>query len=502
MSLSLNRFFRLSIKGMDLHPGSPTPPSSMRRFDAPYRLLLMLAFLSGFGLPSDVRATDSPDRVWFTDEVRVSLWGDIPLDDIVVIPRARDLTLMADGDSWTVPADVEIHLRRAGDRVALQFGAERVTAHTVSLEGHVDGAFDLRVPAQNGLRTYTGSLDIVVDPADDDLHLINRVPLEDYVASVVGAEYGLDSGEGAKAMAVVARTYALFSLRQERYLHDSERSQVYQGLNRANAAARQAADATAGEVITWGGDLIEAVYSASNGGRTASNTSAWGSQQLPYFTPRKDPWDARVSPHASWEWQMEAGNLESALARAFDMGEVRNIEIRQRAEDGRVTRIRLEGPRGTKDISGNAFRSAVSRAFGVMTIKSVYFDMSLTRNGYRFNGRGFGHGVGMSQWGAHGMAKEGRSYREILEFYYAGTSLERISSQAVPTRLTTVNPWQGAPELEGSGDVAPTGGNDAMAADASGPDSTATSDVKKDKQTEQKAGSPAPKKKKSRRIGW
>lgn len=473
----------------------------MPRFTSPYRFLLALAFVVGFGSPAEVRATDSPDWGWFTDEVRVSLFGHVALDDIVVIPRARDLTLKADGASWTVQADQEIRMRRSGSNVELRFGAERVVAREASLEGHVEGAFDLRVPTQNGQRTYTGSLDIVVDPSGDDLKLINRVPLEDYVASVVGAEYGLDDGEGAKAMAVVARTYALFSLRQDRYLHDSERSQVYEGLHRANAAARQAAQATAGEVITWGGNLIEAVYSASNGGRTASNASAWGSRELPYFASRKDPWDARVSPHASWEWAMDASKLENALARAFDMSAVRGIEVRERASDGRVTRIRLEGPRGNKEISGNAFRAAVSRAFGTMTIKSVYFDMSLGRGGYRFEGRGFGHGVGMSQWGAHGMAKDGRSYREILDFYYAGTSLERIPAQTIPTRVAMDNPWHGAPEVKESGDIAPADEDVAMPAEGSGPEVQEAESAERNRADDEKKGSPEPKKK-SRRIGW
>ena len=474
----------------------------MRHHGTPYRLLLALAFLLGFGPSSDVQAVPSAGT-GLGDVVRVSLWGHVAVDEIVVIPRARDLTLTTDSKSWTVRADQEIHMRRSGDQVEVRFGAQRVLAHEVSLEGHEEGAFDLQIPSQEGIRTYTGSLDVVVDPADDDLHLINRVPLEDYVASVVGAEYGLQDVEGAKAMAVVARTYALFSLRQDRYLHDSERSQVYQGLHRANASARQAAQATAGEVITWGGNVIEAVYSASNGGRTASNTSAWGSQPLPYFASRKDPWDARVSPHASWDWEMDAEKLENALARAFDMNEVRGIEIRQRAEDGRVTRIRLEGPRGNKEISGNAFRAAVSRAFGVMTIKSVYFDMSLRRNGYRFDGRGFGHGVGLSQWGAHGMARDGHSYKEILDFYYAGTSLERIPTQAIPAVLASdADPYEANPS-NGNDQIGPDSAG-AMAADATGPQSVEDAAASKaEAGKDDKKGSPETRnKKKSRRIGW
>ncbi|MDA0874746.1 MAG: SpoIID/LytB domain-containing protein [Bacteroidetes bacterium] len=475
----------------------------MRHSTQTYVLFLLLTFLVGFGRPSWVQAYDSPDWSWFTDEVRVSLWGNIALDDIVVIPRARNLTLVADGASWTVSVDQEIHMRRVGSQVEMQFGRERLKATQATLVGHPEGAFDLRIPSQKGLRTYTGSLDVVVDPNDTDLHLINRVPLEDYVASVVGAEYGLDDEEGAKAMAVVARTYALFSLQQDRYLHDSERSQVYEGLHSANAAARQAAMSTAGEVLTWNGNLVEAVYSASNGGRTASNTSAWGSRPLPYFASRKDPWDARVSPHASWTWEVDADKLMGALSRAFDM-DVRGFEIRQRADDGRVTRIRLEGLKDFKEISGEAFRSAVSRSFGTMTLKSVYFDTSSRRNSFRFDGRGFGHGVGLSQWGAHGMAREGRSYREILDFYYAGTLLDRIPTQSVPTRLSVESDGPDtAPDPNGS-DIGPSSGSDDMAAETSGPDVSQAGEKKQpsartDNEEAPKETKARPKR---RRIGW
>ncbi|MGA1495041.1 MAG: SpoIID/LytB domain-containing protein, partial [Rhodothermales bacterium] len=260
--------------------------------------------------------------------------------------------------------------------------------------------------------------------------LINQVPLEDYVASVVGSEYGLDDLEGAKAMAVVARTYALHTISQRKPLLDSEQSQVYLGLKRATAAARLAARATAGEVLTWDGTLIDAVYSASNGGRTATNQSLWDTAQLPYLTSREDPFDEDVSPHSSWRFEMEEKRLESTISDIFGT-DTQSIRIDQRAPDGRVTRIELKGKEGSRTITGSAFRAALARAFGPMSVKSTYFDLKEKRNRYVITGRGFGHGVGLSQWGAHGMARACHSYREILAFYYDGTQLARLTPREI-----------------------------------------------------------------------
>ena len=411
----------------------------MLRIESTYRTsglsALLVALLLSLLVPASAVASPSPDWAALPDEVRVSIFGHASLDDVQVTPRAESIQLIADGRAMEIPVNVTVFMSRANERIEIHFGSESLSAREVTLKGSPSGAFDVRIRSGSDTRTYTGSLEVSVE--HDDLRLVNLVPIEDYVASVVGSEYGLDDEEGTKAMAIVARTYALFALQQNRDLHDSERSQVYQGLQKANARARAAARATAGQVLTHDGRLIEAVYSASNGGRTASNESAWGSSELPYFRSRKDPWDARVSPHASWTWEVSEKDLEQAASRAFGM-DVRNIRIRETAKDGRVVEVRLEGRGTDKTISGSSFRAAMARTFGAMTLKSAYFDMSSKRNRYVFKGHGFGHGVGMSQWGAHGMARAGHGYQEILDFYYRGTDIETMpGAEAIPATIAS-----------------------------------------------------------------
>jgi len=403
----------------------------MKRLLVTYRIaLLLLALLVGSRTQA---ATASPE--WVTDEIHVAIMDHLTLDGIAITPRAAALRLVANGTSWTLREGEPVRFERDGNDVVARFGNDRISASSMSLELDGPGAFDVDGGSSSYVRTYTGSLDIAGKSSGSGLSIINRVPIEDYVASVVGAEYGLDDIEGAKAMAVVARTYALHALSTNKNLLDSERSQVYKGLHKATAAARLAAQSTAGEVLTWKGELIEAVYSASNGGRTASNASVWGTNAIPYLESRKDPFDADVSPHASWSFEMDEEKMEKALSSAFGLN-VRSVRIQETARDGRVTQVELKGKNGSKTVSGSAFRAALARSFGAMTVKSTYFDLDEKRDRYVLNGHGFGHGVGLSQWGAHGMARDGRTYDEILDFYYKGVRLESMPQRtSVSTRV-------------------------------------------------------------------
>ena len=408
----------------------------MERFSPTYRtLLLLIAFLAA-GWANTLSAAPTSDDSIFTDEIRVAIMDHLDLDGLAITARASTLRLTADGRTFSLSSGEQIRFEKSGDDVQARFGSERIRAREINLELDGPGAFDFDGGSSSYLRTYTGSLDVSAKRSGRGLSVINRVPIEDYVASVVGAEYGLNDLEGAKAMAIVARTYALHALRQNKQLLDSERSQVYQGMQKANAAARQAAMATAGMVLTWNGELIEAVYSASNGGRTASNESVWGTSSLPYLRSRKDPYDTRKSPHAAWTWEMDEGKVAKAVSDAFGLN-VRSIRVAETARDGRVTLVELKSRNTTKMVSGSAFRAALARSFGAMTVKSTYFDLDRKRNRYVFEGHGFGHGVGLSQWGAHAMALDGRSYDEILDFYYDGTRLEAMPQRtAVMTEVT------------------------------------------------------------------
>jgi stage II sporulation protein D len=279
-------------------------------------------------------------------------------------------------------------------------------------------------------RTYTGELHLAPTPKiESALLLVNDVPLEDYVASVVASEYGLDDTEGTKAMAVVARTYGLFASAKfgGAYDHaDGTASQVYGGLDAVTERSRSAAQATQGEVLTYDGTLIQSVYFSSSGGHTADNEDVWKADEaLPYLRGRDDPYD-EASPHHTWSATVDRSSLLQVLTRRQD-ALVEGFLIDEKAPHGRVKTIRLLQSEGADPVmKANDFRLIVNRGVDGAPLKSTWFSARRQGDQYVFDGRGFGHGVGLSQWGAHAMAEQGKSYREILRFYYTGVDIERV----------------------------------------------------------------------------
>lgn len=335
-----------------------------------------------------------------------------------------------------------------GGDVRIEHENDRLAASTLYLQ--VPQGATTTVQSGSRRQSYPGTFAIRADDRRSDrLEVVNRVPLEQYVASVVASEYGLDDTEGAKAMAVVARTYALRGSDRfgDTFDHvDHTLSQVYRGLSDINDASRAAAQATQGEVLTYEDHLVEAVYFSSSGGHTANNEDVWdASEDLPYLRGRDDPYDS-VSPHHTWSSTANRLQVLRGLEQAFG-GTVRGFFLGDKTDDGRLLTMDLLRPGGEREsVQANAFRLAVNRAVGQEVLRSTWFDARRNGSEYAFEGRGYGHGVGMSQWGAHGMAKRGHTYRDILGFYYQGASIASIGDvDQTPTRLALDEPDRNEP---------------------------------------------------------
>jgi len=329
-------------------------------------------------------------------------------------------------DGW---ADIEVDGRHRGG----VWSGEPVTiarsdrAVTVRFGGAELRGSEVRV--QTGrLRLVAGRLDrqylgmVVARAEGGKLQLVNHTPTEAYVASVVASEFGFEALEGAKAQAVLARTYAVRRAGATPHydLDDHQGSQVYRGLSAATATSRRAADETAGEVLMYRGQIAEAFYFSSSGGHTADNDVVWAGAPIPYLRGVPDPYDA-VAPDHQWETSASRSTVLAALSRVAG-GRVTGIEVLERSRSGRARFIRLIG--GTRDrMTGPQFRRAVNAAAGARTVRSTRFDVSIEGDRYVFRGSGYGHGVGMSQFGALGMDRAGHGYREILAHYFLGTEI-------------------------------------------------------------------------------
>ena len=277
-------------------------------------------------------------------------------------------------------------------------------------------------------RRYRGSLELRHRGAG--LTAVNIVPVDDYLLSVVPEEMPTDwPAEALKAQSVAARSFALKSRGRhaaEGYdLCTTTHCQLYKGIASEKTASTAAVRATRGEVLTYGGQPIEALFHTDSGGMTESSEDVWGSR-VPYLRAVRDtplgtmPWTKTVSTAA----------LEQKLAaKGHNIGRLRAIELsplavgraaKDRTASGRVKAMTVTGTKGSVTLSGTAWRS-------LLGLKSTLFSAKLTKDSVTFTGFGAGHGLGISQWGAERLAETGKSYADILHHYYTGVTLQRNS---------------------------------------------------------------------------
>jgi stage II sporulation protein D len=310
----------------------------------------------------------------------------------------------------------------------LSVGAE---AEGGGADFYVAGHYELR-PTSGPL--FSGSYPVHIERRAGHLLLTVTMPLEEYVAAVLMAESGdFENAESQKAMAVVARTYAMRFMGQhgqeEFDFCDTTHCQVF-GWKSPNATIHAAVNATRGEVLRFDGKLAQTFYHQNCGGMTAAAREAWPAVREAYLTSHTDAYCV-ARDVLKWESAIHVVDLDRALrAEGLKMpAGWRAIEIVSRSESGRAQRLKLSGgPGGNAPISASTFRFAVDRELGWNKIRSDMYDVRNAGEQIIFSGRGSGHGVGMCQAGAEEMAREGKNYREILSFYYPGTELGAAGS--------------------------------------------------------------------------
>ncbi len=294
----------------------------------------------------------------------------------------------------------------------------------IDIAGRRAAGFRLRSdrPIRLNGRDYASVLELV--RTGDGLAVVNEVPLEEYVAGVLRAEAGERwPHEALRAQAIVARTYGayhrLIAAGRPYHLAASTAYQQYTGHVPTSSPAWGAARETAGQVLLLDGELFPAFYHADSGGYTEDPRAVFAARNMPALRPVVCPF-AAGSPHATWSLDLPLGQLAEVLRRnGIDLGALEGVEVSERTASLRAAAITLRGTRGAARLRGNDFR----RIVGYDTLKSTLFAVAVDGGVARFAGRGYGHGVGLCQWGARGMAEQGYTARQILEFYYPGAVL-------------------------------------------------------------------------------
>jgi stage II sporulation protein D len=300
-------------------------------------------------------------------------------------------------------------------------------ADGVEIDGARAGGFRLRSErplALNG-REYASPLDLVKN--GDGLAVVSEVPLEDYLVGVLRAEVGDKwPQEALRAQAIVARTYAAYHrvLGAGKLYHimASTAHQQYAGRVLPTSPLWAAVRGTAGQILLWEGDLFPAFYHTESGGYTEDPRTVFAARNMPALKPVRCEFSAG-SPHYYWSLDLKLADLDDILRRNdVNVGNVSAIDVSERTTSLRAAAVTVHGSRGTVRLRGNDFR----RMIGYDTLKSTMFAVVVDAPWARFSGRGYGHGVGMCQWGAKGMADLGHTARQILEFYYPGAVLTTL----------------------------------------------------------------------------
>ncbi len=290
------------------------------------------------------------------------------------------------------------------------------------------------VPAEGarirvGNNQYRGALILRLDPGQT-LTIVEEASIEVYLEGVLPHE--MDPNwplEALKAQAVVARTFTYANMGKFRRdgfdLTADTRSQVYKGTTLVNDNVRTAVRETRGEVLGWQGKLLRVYYHACCGGATTDAGAAWGGSEA---APRplkgvRDPW-CSASPHMKWIAYFAWPELTAAISERHMLpGPLKSLRIGARDAAGYVRSFVARSGGESVEIRASTLRGAL----GAGEMKSVRIkSLNILGKGVEFLGGGSGHGVGLCQWGARLQADRGRSYTQILKFYFPGSELSEV----------------------------------------------------------------------------
>ena len=282
-------------------------------------------------------------------------------------------------------------------------------------------------------REYRGSIYVKLRngmlASNAQLEVINIISIDDYVRGTVKAEISPEwPEEMIKAHVVAARTYVFYQMQNRAELDfDVESgimSQVYWGVNGEDSASNRLVSETAGEYLVYRDAVAQVFYHSCCGGYTEDSLDVWGIS-IPYITNVRCPF-CKDSPRYSWEKKISAAQVQEALKKnGIDIGSILGIYPRKKSRTERVQELSIKGSNGEKRMSGDNFR----KIMGYSVIPSTMFTVEQKiRDELIFRGRGYGHGVGLCQWGAREMAVNGYGYREILKFYFPGTKVKKLTN--------------------------------------------------------------------------
>ncbi|MHA0035110.1 SpoIID/LytB domain-containing protein [Deinococcus sp. PESE-13] len=306
-----------------------------------------------------------------------------------------------------------------------------VAGGNLTLDGRGTGSPALYLPPAPGSRvelggqTYRGG--VLLRVQNQGVQAINVVDIEDYLRGVVAAEMPASWPAAAlAAQAVIARTYVAARINPAKSYDTcaTEQCQVYRGVRGEHPATDAAVAKTAGQVLAYGGQPAQTYFSSDSGGYVASSDEVWNTP-LPYLVAQPDPYSVSAGgPGAKWSAEVPLSRVgQLAAGYGVRVGTLSGVEVTRKSASGRAQQLTFRGSGGSRTLEG-AEAGGFLRSLGAKSSR-----VSLSRRGtaLQVTGAGNGHGVGLSQYGALGMARAGYDHLRMLGFYYPGTTLDLLA---------------------------------------------------------------------------
>ncbi|UCF30645.1 MAG: SpoIID/LytB domain-containing protein [bacterium] len=360
-----------------------------------------------------------------------------PTDGRASAPEIRVLIAQGEkhsivrGDDLTVEVETQGGFRKIINRlrgVSFSYSEGRMRLDGSDIRG---GRF--AVGSSSGLFNYDGTLmrgrelkrgKVILTALPDGIAVVNAIPLESYLVGLVNGE--IDSGwpmEAVKAQVIAARTYALLRMAAGGGVYDVRddvEDQVYLGPGGEDERAAAAVRQTRGKALFRAGELVPAFFHSSCGGRTADAGEIWGAPHPALVSVECS--DCEGSPRSRWDLVLDRVDLQGVLDALFPgSGDIRTLGIQERTGSGRVKTLFFATGEGRTLVDGEDFRKEV----GYRRLPSTRFTVSGYEGKVLFRGRGYGHGIGLCQWGAKGAAERGMDHEQILRRYYRGVTIRR-----------------------------------------------------------------------------
>lgn len=354
-------------------------------------------------------------------DIRLSIYS----GSSVLVAGERRLVL----DSLTVP--VRIRSGVSGLRVSV--GGVDIGVAEVRIDPI--GRSVIRVEGVGETYRYYSGTHRIRATNGGSLRWMHTTDIESYIGGVVASEMGFDHPEALKAQAVASRTYLLWAMKKNEALEhdilDHQMNQVFKGVIPYKEIFQQAAVDTRSEILTWDGRLIQSTFFSTCGGLTNSNEQIWPQgDPLPFLRSVDDNNACSIAPFFTWQSELPRRDLYTYLGQSL-RAHIRSL-VFIRDERGRVQKVRAStsAPGSVnvsagvvRDLSGTEFRQLVNDRFGMGAVRSTWIEWDEQEDTILIKGRGFGHGVGLCQWGSLGLARAGWVYSDILGFYFGGAEI-------------------------------------------------------------------------------